>query len=82
MSVDDFKNYTNKILHMVLVASELKLKDFKEDHYVFRSLIQASLHFNLSVSTKFSVHYGLYCSSIKALGTEKHTPYLDRAYMM
>ena len=82
MSIDEYKNYTNKILHMVLEASELNLEDFKEDHYIFRSLMSASLHFNMSTSTKFSVHYGLYCSSLKALGTDKHVPYLEKAYMM
>ena len=40
------------------------------------------VHINLSASTKFQVHFGLYCTTLKALGTAKHLPLLYRGYKM
>lgn len=32
------------------------------------------------MATKIIVHFGLYCTTLKKLGTEKHMKYLKRAY--
>ena len=37
-------------------------------------------HLNSSLGTKLTVHFSLYCTSVKALGTEKHLVDLERAY--
>lgn len=82
MTLSEYKNYTNQLLFKVYHYSGLKLKDFLNDHYSYRKMLSNSVHISASMATKVQVHFGLYCTTLKAIGTEKHLKYLHRAYQM
>lgn len=70
--LNSFKDYTNRLLILVFKLSGLKTQDFLKNHYNYRYLVNISSLLSPSVSTKFSVHYSLYATTLKALGTKKH----------
>lgn len=80
MSLYETKNYTNRLLFKLMHYSGLTAKDFFQDHYIYSYILGVSSILSPSVSTKLSVHYGLYCTTLKALGTDKHRGLLEKAY--
>ena len=70
--MSEFKNYTNKLLFKLYGHSGLTVDDFVKDHYIYRYLVLVAINISPSLATKIIVHFGLYCTTLKKLGTEKH----------
>lgn len=80
--MSEFKNYTNKLLFKLYRHSNLTVDDFEKDHYIYRYLVLVAINISPSLATKIIVHFGLYATTLKKLGTEKHMKYLKRAYAL
>lgn len=69
LQISDFKNYTNKLLFKLYRHSGLTVEDFVNNHYIYRYLVLVAINISTSLATKVIVHFGLYCTTLKKLGT-------------
>lgn len=67
-----FKDYTNYSMAKIFKYSGITSDQMMENSLLYKHLVGFSAMLSPSVSTKFSVHYGLYCTTLRAVGTEKH----------
>ncbi len=82
MTLDDYRNYTNLTLFKVLKGSNITFDELKNNPNILKYLNEIAGSFNTSTATKFVVHLGLYCNTIKALGTDKHYKFYRRGLEM
>ena len=77
-SLSNLKNYTNDFFGKAIKYSGLKAEDFLQNpkNYLYINEILGEI--NMSSGGKVGVHFGLYCTTIEKLGTNKHLDLLKR----
>lgn len=75
-----FKDYTNELFYKIYINSGLNSDEFFKNPLAYKYLLSISCLLSPAVATKYSVHFGLYCTTLRAIGTEKHRELLKNAY--
>lgn len=79
ISITNYKNHVNTLLGKMAKALNYKHIDFQNNPEFFPYLCLASALIDPSLATKIGVHYGLYSTTLKKLGTKKHLKFYKRA---
>ena len=74
--------YVRQILAYYKISGGLSLADDESNSRKLTPFIGALWAINQGLAVRLSVHILLYADTIKGLGTEKHRPYLERAYKL
>ena len=79
LTIDEYKNHVNSLLGKMGKALDYKYEDFLKNPEFFSYLGMAAGIIDPCLATKVGVHYGLYSTTLKELGTSKHLKYYKRA---
>lgn len=73
----DYTFNSFKSIGEIMNNGKFKMKEIRQDLFKFSTFIESISALHAAISIRTLVHLSLYYFSIKNLGTEKHTKYLD-----